>query len=351
LKRQGKLSEAIDAGEKAVSLWEKMVAAFNYQGHRSMLAGSLDLLGDLLVQDKQYQAAEKCYKKAFPIWQQLVAEFNLPEYWTRLVLNREHLGHLLKESDRLHEAERAYREAVAVWQKLVTDFHEEEHRLHLCDVRATLAENLLAQGKHADAAKVAEEVPATSPHEVSQYHRAADLLARCVSAAEKDAKRTAVERKRMAQAYDRRSRELRREAATRSPDSPRTQNLSAWFLATCADLRFRDPVRAIELAQKAVKGSPKSAGYWNTLGVARYRAGQYHEAIAALEESIELEQDVSIWNRFFLAMSHWQFGNKPEARKWYDAAVNQMEKSEPNEELSRFRAEAAERLGIKETKH
>src|SRR5205807_7116533 len=64
----------------------------------------------------------------------------------------------------------------------------------------------------------------------------------------------------------------------------RTFNRAAWFLATGADLRARDPVRALQLAQKAVEGAPKAASSWNTLGVARYRAGQYKEAIAALEQ-------------------------------------------------------------------
>ena len=47
---------------------------------------------------------------------------------------------------------------------------------------------------------------------------------------------------------------------------------------------------------------------------------------------------------FFLAMAHWQLGNKPEARKWYGRALQWMEKNEPkSEELRRFRI-AAEQL-------
>ena len=48
-------------------------------------------------------------------------------------------------------------------------------------------------------------------------------------------------------------------------------------------------------------------------------------------------------------MAHWQVGNKEEARRWYDKAVEWMEKNKPDdEELRRFRAEAAELLGIPE---
>ncbi len=50
---------------------------------------------------------------------------------------------------------------------------------------------------------------------------------------------------------------------------------------------------------------------------------------------------------FFLAMAQWNLGEKEEARKWYDQAVEWMETKQPDDkELARFRAEAAELLGI-----
>lgn len=49
-------------------------------------------------------------------------------------------------------------------------------------------------------------------------------------------------------------------------------------------------------------------------------------------------------------MTHWQLGEKQQAREWYDKAVEWMEKNKPNdEELLRFRAEAEELLGLTET--
>ena len=54
---------------------------------------------------------------------------------------------------------------------------------------------------------------------------------------------------------------------------------------------------------------------------------------------------------FFLAMAHWQLSEKDKAREFYDRAVQWMDKNQPtNEELLRFRAEAAEQLGVKEKK-
>jgi hypothetical protein len=46
-------------------------------------------------------------------------------------------------------------------------------------------------------------------------------------------------------------------------------------------------------------------------------------------------------------MAHWQLGDKEKARTRFDQAVQWMEKNQPNnEELRRFRAEAAELLNI-----
>ena len=81
--------------------------------------------------------------------------------------------------------------------------------------------------------------------------------------------------------------------------------------------------------------------------MAQYRAGDWKEAIAALEKSTSFAPRRRWLNWFFLAMAHWQLGDKDEARKWYDKGVEWMDKNQPkNEELRRFRAEAAELLGI-----
>ncbi len=48
-------------------------------------------------------------------------------------------------------------------------------------------------------------------------------------------------------------------------------------------------------------------------------------------------------------MAQWQLNNKDEARTWFDKAVEWTEKNKPgDEELLRFRAEAAELLRIAE---
>jgi serine/threonine protein kinase/Flp pilus assembly protein TadD len=134
-----------------------------------------------------------------------------------------------------------------------------------------------------------------------------------------------------------------------NPEFAMAYNHLGWLLATCAEPRSRDPKRALELAKKAVDLDPKQSAYWNTLGVARYRTHAWEETIANLNKAEELAPGKYFaWNAFFLAMAHWQLGEKELARKEYEQAIEWMEKHQrQDEDLQRFRAEAETLLGIK----
>jgi tetratricopeptide (TPR) repeat protein len=145
---------------------------------------------------------------------------------------------------------------------------------------------------------------------------------------------------------------LAQSQAMLGPDHPVTlasMNHVAWDLATLPDPRLREPQEAIELAKRAVESAPNDGNFWNTLGVANYRTGDWKAAVAALEKSIELREGGDGSDFFFRAMAHWQLDQANDARKWHEQAVEWMEKNNPhNVELNRFRAEAAELLGITE---
>jgi tetratricopeptide (TPR) repeat protein len=132
------------------------------------------------------------------------------------------------------------------------------------------------------------------------------------------------------------------------PDTLTSLNRLAWFLATCPNSKFLDAARAVELSKKTALARD-SQPCWNTLGVAQYRAANWHEAIISLGRSMELGDGGNSFDWFFLAMANWQQGHKDAARKWFDKAVLWMDKNRPkDEELRRFRAEAATLLGIKD---
>jgi serine/threonine protein kinase/tetratricopeptide (TPR) repeat protein len=133
-------------------------------------------------------------------------------------------------------------------------------------------------------------------------------------------------------------------------------NNIAWMLSTCSDLKFRDTEMALTHAKKALELDSSNPFSFAGLGVAQYRNGDYKAAIAALERLMELRKG-GVWGGgFFLAMSHWQLGNKDEARRCYEKEVEKMgEPAGPgdttsDEERNRIRAEAAELLGVSEKK-
>jgi tetratricopeptide (TPR) repeat protein len=122
----------------------------------------------------------------------------------------------------------------------------------------------------------------------------------------------------------------------------------AWLLANLPDAKVRDADRAVALAERAVALAPAEGAYQKTLGAAYYRAGNWKQSIKALQKSMEHRRGGDSFDWLFLAMSHWRLGEKDEARKWFDRAVQWMENHHPkNEEIRRFRQEAEELLGIK----
>jgi tetratricopeptide (TPR) repeat protein len=142
-----------------------------------------------------------------------------------------------------------------------------------------------------------------------------------------------------------------RKAVELKPNEAQLNNTLAWILATCPDAGLRDPEQAVFRAKRAVELAPKSGDYRTILGMAHYRAGEWKAAITALEKSMEMRRGGNSFDWFFLAMAHWQLGEKDKARKWYVLAVQLMEKNESkNEDLRRFRVEASELMGLKEKK-
>jgi hypothetical protein len=128
---------------------------------------------------------------------------------------------------------------------------------------------------------------------------------------------------------------------------PQWLNEEAWRLVT-GPAEQRDPARALQLIQKAVKRQPAEAMFWNTLGVAYYRNGHYKKAVAALEKSLAAGQGrFDAFDLCFLAMCHAKLGDAAKAKDYFEQAVKWVEaqKDLPAqyvEELKAFRAEAAE---------
>src|SRR5262249_55541740 len=108
-----------------------------------------------------------------------------------------------------------------------------------------------------------------------------------------------------------------------------------------------DPRAAVTYARRAVNLIPTEGNFWNTLGVAYYRARDWDEALSALYRSMELREEGDSFDWFFLAMIHARLGHPERARQWYDKATHWFGQNRPGDaELYRFQIEAAESLGL-----
>lgn len=109
----------------------------------------------------------------------------------------------------------------------------------------------------------------------------------------------------------------RLEGATTGP----VANQAAWTCAMAPDAGV-EPARIVALAEKAVALAPNASTGLNTLGAALYRAGRYEEAIARLEQSIDVSGDRgSVEDWLFLSMAHRRLGQEAEARGWLERAT------------------------------
>jgi tetratricopeptide (TPR) repeat protein/WD40 repeat protein len=93
------------------------------------------------------------------------------------------------------------------------------------------------------------------------------------------------------------------QALALAPHDPMLLNNQAWRLAT-APPEQRDPARALQLIQEAVRQRPKERSFLNTLGVVQYRSGQYPQAVATLEKSLQAGKGrFAAFDLFFLAVT------------------------------------------------
>jgi serine/threonine protein kinase len=203
---------------------------------------------------------------------------------------------------------------------------------------------------------------------------------------------------------------LCREHLRRDPDNLWVLDTLTWRLAVHPDPALRNPNEAVALARRLdalvrSRGEAGGAGprsrqsgqaaplppslaqsYWNTVGVARCRAGDWKGAREAFGRTDRREEGVLVFDHlgngrnareavgqtdrreaqpnlivlvsrvalanaggeFFRALAHWQLGQEKAALEEYAEAVRWMERYAPeDDDLKRFRAEATTLMGIR----
>jgi tetratricopeptide (TPR) repeat protein/serine/threonine protein kinase len=295
--KTGRQQEGEKVYRLSIDAFEKLARDFPGQSsYRDSLARTHLDLGRWLGSTRQFAQAEKEFRRAISIWDKIGADLpNEPIYRRHVAsIHGYDLAPLLTTSQQPRQAEEALRRSVARWERLAAKFPKSvDYQNHLTQCQFNLAVLLAANGRPEEADKA--------------YRKLLEM----------------------------------------APQNAVSHNNLAWLLATCPEPKFRDTGRAIAEAKKAVELASKEGNHWNTLGAAHYYAGDWKAAIAALEKSMELRRGGDSFDWFFLAMARWQLGDKKEARKWYDQAVQWMDKNQPkNEELRRFRAETETLLKV-----
>jgi tetratricopeptide (TPR) repeat protein len=116
----------------------------------------------------------------------------------------------------------------------------------------------------------------------------------------------------------------------------------AWLMATQPDPSTVDPSLALALAEEAIRESSDHDALANTLGVARYRAGDWTGAIEALERSALSSPGGAgtAFDHYFLAMAWCQLGHEDRAREWLERGIAWASRHRPDHSaLERFRRE------------
>jgi len=318
-------------------------------------------LGVVLREDRRPSEAEPACEKAITLWAKLATDFPKERTFRHQEANaRNNLGYLLTENDRARRAEPHHREALKLFEALaVEDSDNSGYRDGQGMSHAGLAAALFAAGRLKEAQESQDravdlyrELARSKPRPWYQFKLAEEQSNRANLATAAGQDGAAVRALEDALA-------IQEKLAADLPKVPRypqavnrTCNQLAWLLATCNEGNVRDPQRAVKLAERAVKDSPNEGSFWNTLGVARYRVGDYKRAIEALDKSMSLRKGGDAFDWFVLAMAHYRLHQTDDARKWYDRAVEWTKQREERPEkdrrgqleLQRFHSEAKELL-------
>jgi tetratricopeptide (TPR) repeat protein len=307
-------------------------------------------LGRLLHAKRRSREAEDAYRQAIALLERFVVELpHSPRYWLTLFMCYTGLVRLLDQTDHPEEALSLYRRALELYANFITELPDEAVYQEGAIRSASELFALLLDGGQ-------------QPERNEAYRRALDL---CEQLADRFPNQlgfrsltaywqasfgsvlTALGRIQEAEEAFRKARSQSRAILAKDHDHVSTLNNLAWLLATCPDVQFRNGREAVELAKRATGLVSQNGCVWNTLGIAHYRVGDWNAAIAALEKSMEVyrgrpeAETLESFSTFFLATAHWQRGDFQTARRWYDKAVQWMDKYQPKDiELRRFRAEA-----------
>jgi tetratricopeptide (TPR) repeat protein len=117
-------------------------------------------------------------------------------------------------------------------------------------------------------------------------------------------------------------------SAVRDKEEAASRNSLAWLFALAPGRKPEQIREAVTLSERAVELDPENGNIWNTLALARYRAGDWSGASSAIERSMRQRNggDANDW--VILALIRWRQGDQLAARSFYDKVTTEFERQQ-----------------------
>lgn len=137
------------------------------------------------------------------------------------------------------------------------------------------------------------------------------------------------------------SRDYLERALRIDPNCAECHNDLAWLFVALPAHDLFDSIQGLKHAEQAVNRTNTLATFWNTLGIARYRNGDWKGCLEALNRSMEQNSGGDAWDWFFVAMAHKKLGDSEQASQWLQKGLSWMDAHQTTDpELLAFRQEA-----------
>ncbi|HWE38704.1 MAG TPA: hypothetical protein VG406_19305 [Isosphaeraceae bacterium] len=287
-------------------------------------------------------------RRALGYYEGLASRYRSDPEMIAIAAAAEHRAGFLRTILREPGAEASYRRSVGLYDAIIAARPDDpaprversvvlvDHAIHVRATRGSPAALPIDREVLAARQEIVERFPEPADYRISlalTLDEVVALLDRAGRGAEAEALRSRLEA-----AYE--------AAIARSPNHTRLLNNLAWALARRPGRSSRDSARAVTLAERAVALGPTAGAAWNTLDVARYRAGDWAGALKALDESCRRRGGGDPFDRLPAAMARWRLGDRATARALFDRSRAWIDSHpDPGPDLARSFAEAARRIG------
>jgi serine/threonine protein kinase len=315
---------------KSIEALEKLAAdAMLLPAFRQELPAAHAALGELFATTDRYVQAEQAYRASEADYVKLIDAFpNVARYHGYLAATQDALVGILRQKGDLTDARFLAQTAihhchVAIDASPINGLL----RGSLQGLNRRLGEVCIDQGDHASAARAADECANIINYCPYGARYAMELYASLPAVVDKDQRLSVKEKNEVTEKYLAREKKLQEEMLRRSLPSS-----AAWFknqlarhLVMCADPRVRDAARAAKYIEEAIASKPETWQSWNTLGMVRYRNGDWTGAITAMEKASQMNHSTDAGDFLFQAMAYWHLDKPGQARKSFQTGVRVMQ--------------------------